>query len=68
VIQWVSDEVEVVQADEDMCIVVTESQVSIQGGKMKCLTGRDVSVGKDGFVPISVKPTIGATWLAHDLV
>jgi hypothetical protein len=64
----------VVQADEDVCITVTESQVNIQGGKMKCLTGRDlmdynyVSVNKDGFVPISVKPVIGATRLAHDLV
>jgi hypothetical protein len=63
-----------VQADEDVCITVTESQVDIQGGKMKCLTGRDlmgynyISVGKDGFVPISVKPVIGATWQAHDLV
>jgi hypothetical protein len=27
-----------------------------------------VSVGKDRFVPISVKPVIGATRLAHDLV
>jgi hypothetical protein len=41
---------------------------------MKCLTGRDlmgydnISVDKDGFVPISVKPVIGATRLAHDLV
>jgi hypothetical protein len=74
VIQWVGDEVEVVQVDEDVCITVTESQVDIQGGKMKCLTGRDltgynyVSIGKDWFVPISVKPMIGATWLAHDLV
>jgi hypothetical protein len=73
-IQWVGDEVEVVQADEDVCIAVTESQVNIQGGKIKCLTGKDlmgydyVSVGKDGFVPISVKPVIGATRLAHDLV
>jgi hypothetical protein len=64
----------VVQADEDMCIAMTESQVDIQGGKMKCLTHRDlmgydyVSVGKDGFVPISVKPTVGVTWIAHDLV
>jgi hypothetical protein len=63
-----------VQADEDVCITVTESQVDIQGGKMKCLTGRDlmgynyISVGKDGFVSISVKPVIGATWQAHDLV
>jgi hypothetical protein len=65
---------EVVQADEDMCVSVTESQVDIQGVKMKCLTGRDltgydnVSVGKDEFVPISVKLAIGATRLAHDLV
>jgi hypothetical protein len=32
------------------------------------LTGYNyVSVGKDGFVPISVKPAISATRLAHDL-
>jgi hypothetical protein len=64
----------VVQADEDVCIVMTESHVDIQGGKMKCLTGRDmtgynyVSVGKDRFVSISVKTAISTTWLAHDLV
>jgi hypothetical protein len=74
VIQWIGDEVEVVQADEDACIIMTESQVDIQGGKMKCLTNRDlmgydyVIVSKDGVVPISVKPAIGATRLAHDLV
>jgi hypothetical protein len=73
-IQWVGDEVEMVQADQDVCIAMTESQVDIQGGKMKCLIGRDlsgydyVSVDKDGFVPISVKPMIDATRLAHDLV
>jgi hypothetical protein len=42
VIQSVSDEVEVVQADEDVCIAMTESQVDIHGGKMKCLTDRDL--------------------------
>jgi hypothetical protein len=58
VIQWINDEVEVVQADEDVCIAVTESQVDIQGGKMKCLTGRDltgydyISVDKDKFLPV----------------
>jgi hypothetical protein len=26
-----------------------------------------ISVGKDGFASISVKPTIGATRLAHNL-
>jgi hypothetical protein len=73
-IQWVSDEVEMVQADEDVCLAMTEYQVDIQGGKVKCLTDRDllgydyISVGKDGFVPISVKPAIGVTQLAHDLV
>jgi hypothetical protein len=72
--KWISDEVEVVQADEDVCIAMTESQVNIRGGKMTCLTGRDlmgydyVSVGKDGFDLISVKLEINATQLAHDLV
>jgi hypothetical protein len=74
VIQWAGDEVGVVQVDEDVCIAMTKSQVDIQGGKMKCLTSRNlsgydyVSVGKDGFVPISVKLAIGVTWLAPDLV
>jgi hypothetical protein len=66
--------VQLVQADEDVCITMTECQVDIQGGKMKFLIGKDlmgydyVSVSKDGFVPISVKPAISATRLAHDLV
>jgi hypothetical protein len=66
--------VEVVQADEDMCITVTESQVNIQGRKIESLISRDlmgydyVSIGKDRFVPITVKPAIGATRLAHNLV
>jgi hypothetical protein len=73
VIQWIGDEVEVVQADEEVCIAITESQVDILGGKMECLSGKDftgydyISIGKDGFVPISVKSVIGATRLAHDL-
>jgi hypothetical protein len=66
--------VEVVQADEDMRIAIAKSQVDIQEGNMKWLTGTDltdydyVSIGKDGFVSISVKLAIGATRLAHDLV
>jgi hypothetical protein len=66
--------VEVVQTDEDVCIAVTMSQVDIQGGKIECLTSKDltgydyVRIGKDWFAPISVKPAIGATQLAHDLV
>jgi hypothetical protein len=73
VIQWIGDEVEVVQADEEVCVAMAEFQVGILGGKMDCLSGKDltgydyISIGKDGFVPISVKPSIGATRLAHDL-
>jgi hypothetical protein len=57
--------VEVVQADEEVCIAM--------GGKMESLSSKDlmgydyISVSKDGFVPISVKSVIGATWLAHGL-
>jgi hypothetical protein len=57
-----------------MCIAMIESQVDIHAGKIMCLTSRDlsgydcVSVGKDGFLQISVKPAIGVTQLAHDLV
>jgi hypothetical protein len=63
----------VVQADEEVCVVVVESQVNIVGGKMECLSSKDlmgydyISIGKDGFVPISVKSMIGVTWLAHNL-
>jgi hypothetical protein len=65
--------VEVVQADEEVYVSVSKSQVDILGGKMECLSGKDlmgydyISTSKDGFVPISVKSAIGATQLAHDL-
>jgi hypothetical protein len=74
IIQWISDEAEVVQANEDVCVTLTECQVDMKGRKMKCSTGRDltghdyISIGKDKFVLINVKPIIGATRLAHDLV
>jgi hypothetical protein len=73
VIQWIGDELEVVQANEEVCIAVDESQIDVLGRKMECLSGKDlmgydyISVGKEGFVPISVKPAIGATLLAHNL-
>jgi hypothetical protein len=48
------------------------SRHSIQGDEVlnhRDFTGYDyVSVSKDGFVLISVKLTIGATRLAHDLI
>jgi hypothetical protein len=53
-------------------VVVAESQVDIQEGHMKCLTGHDlvdydyISMGKEGFIPISVKPMISVTRLTSD--
>jgi hypothetical protein len=73
VIQWIGNEVEVVQADEEVCIAMVESQVDNLSRKMECLSDKDlmgydyISVDKDGFVPINVKPAISATRLAHDL-
>jgi hypothetical protein len=61
-IQWVGDVVEIVQVDDSACIALAESPSDFQDKEVKCLTGRDlsefdyVSVGQDGFVPISVKP------------
>jgi hypothetical protein len=72
-IQWIGDEVEVVQDNEEVCVVVAESQVDILGGKMECLSGNDlmgydyISIGKDGFVLISVRSAISVTRLALDL-
>jgi hypothetical protein len=61
VIQWISDKVEEVQADDSACIALVESPGDFQDKEVKCLTGRDmleldyVSVGQSGFVPISIK-------------
>jgi hypothetical protein len=44
IVQWINDEVEVVQANEDVCIAITKSQVDIQDGNMKCLTSMDLRV------------------------
>jgi hypothetical protein len=68
VIQWVGDEVEIVRADDSTCVALPESPSDFQDKEVKCLTGRDlskfdyVSVGQDGFVPVSIKPMI-VTWL-----
>jgi hypothetical protein len=61
----------VVQADEEVCIAVAESQVDILGGQMECLSDKDLMgydyISKDGFVLISVKSAISVSRLAHDL-
>jgi hypothetical protein len=73
-VQWVGNQVEAVTADDTECVAVAESQVDVQGGQVECLTGRDlsdydyVSVSKDGFVPISVKPMTSAIRLTDDII
>jgi hypothetical protein len=63
VIQWVGDDVEVIEADNSACIALTDAPIDWQHGEMQCLTGRDLSdydyvaIGRDGFVPIKVQPT-----------
>jgi hypothetical protein len=61
VIQWVGDEVEVVPVDDLACVALAESPSNFHDKEVKCLIGRDlsefdyVSVGHNGFVPISIK-------------
>jgi len=43
VIQWVGDDVEVIEANNSACIVLTDAPIDWQHGKMRCLTGRDLS-------------------------
>jgi hypothetical protein len=70
VIQWVGNEVEVVTADDTACVAMAEVPVDVHDGRMSCLMGHDltdydyISVGKDGFVPISVKPMTSVTQLS----
>jgi hypothetical protein len=46
----------------------------MQGGQLRCLTRRDlteydyVSVSKDGFIPISVKPMTSMTRLSSGII
>jgi hypothetical protein len=60
-IQWVGEEVEIVHADVSACIAMADSS-SWTHYNIKCLLGQVisdcdfVSVSKDGFIPISVKP------------
>jgi hypothetical protein len=57
-----------------VCVVMAESQVDVQGGRMSCLTGCNLteydymSVGKDRFIPISVRLMMSATQLTNNIV
>jgi hypothetical protein len=63
-IQWIDDdEVEVVHMDASAYIALADATVDWQHGSAQCLSGKDLtgydflSVSKEGFVPVSVKPT-----------
>jgi hypothetical protein len=64
-VQWVDNEVEVVQADDSACIALAESIVDWQHSNATCLSGCDLSgfdflsATRDGFVPVSLKPVGG---------
>jgi hypothetical protein len=68
-IQWIRDEVEVVAAEDQVCIATAETRAEIHDDEAACLSVRDlslydyISVSKDGLIPVNVKPT-SMTWLS----
>jgi hypothetical protein len=60
-IQWVDDDIEFVHVDTSTCVAMADSSIWIHEDA-KCLSGLDLSdydflsVSKDDFVPIHVKP------------
>jgi hypothetical protein len=64
-VQWVDNEVEVVQADDSACIALAESIIDWQHSNATCLSGCDLSgfdflsATRDGFVLVSLKPVGG---------
>jgi hypothetical protein len=64
IIQWVGDEIEIVGTDDTVSVALAEACEGWQEGELHCLSGRNltdfdyVSMGKEGFVPVTVKPMI----------
>jgi hypothetical protein len=62
-IQWIDDEIEVVHVDVSAYIALANAMVDWQHGSAQCLSEKDLtgydflSVSKERFVPMSVKPT-----------
>jgi hypothetical protein len=65
-IQWIDDEIEVVHANASAYIALADATADWQHGGTQCLSGRDLtgydflSVSKEGFMPVSVKPVFEA--------
>jgi hypothetical protein len=62
-IQWIDNEIVVVHIDASDYIAIADTMADWQYGGAQCLSGRNLigydflSVSKEGFVPVSVKPT-----------
>jgi hypothetical protein len=62
-IKWIDDEIEVVHANASAYIALANTTADWQHGSAQCLSGKDLtsydflSISKEGFVPVSVKPT-----------
>jgi hypothetical protein len=63
-----------VEDDGEACVAMTDSQIDVQGGQIRCLTGLDltdydyVSVSGDRFFLISVKLTTSMTRFTSNVV
>jgi hypothetical protein len=61
-IKWINDEIEVVHADTLAYIALADATADLQHGSTQYLSGKDLtrydflSISKDGFMPMSVKP------------
>jgi hypothetical protein len=61
-IQWIDDETEVMHVDTSAYIALANAMANWQHGGTQCLSGRDLtgynflSISKEGFVPVSIKP------------
>jgi hypothetical protein len=61
-IQWIDDEVEVVHTDVLAYIGLADTMADWQHEGAQCLSGKDftgydfLSISKEGFVPVSIKP------------
>jgi hypothetical protein len=65
-IQWIDDEIEVVHADASAYIALADALADWQHGSAQCLSGRNLtgynflSISKEGFVLVSIKPAFEA--------
>jgi hypothetical protein len=62
-IQWIDNDIEVVHTDASVYIALADATPDWQHGSAQCLSAKDLtgydflSVSKEGFVSVSVKPT-----------